>query len=260
MTLGCDPMGKDAHTPGAKLDAGKNRLGLVLGGFAAALEVVGRVGTFGADKYSDGGWLHVPRARERYTDALLRHIMRDLAGEQDDPETGLLHAAHAAWNALARLQLLLNEETENEQVPMSGVPRGETNGPVLSKPDLEAGLYLQLVLGESPPGVPAQETREDPVEHLQRRITQWADRVFPDRTAVGALSKLMLEEIPELLNGGLDDPHEYADVLILVLDIASLRGIDAVQAAHEKMTINEQRTWARDPETGLLRHTNLEDC
>ena len=36
-----------------KNDAGKNRLGLVLGGFADALEDVGLVGTYGASIYSD---------------------------------------------------------------------------------------------------------------------------------------------------------------------------------------------------------------
>ena len=33
---------------GVKLDEGKNRLGLILGGFSRALWEVGRVGTFGA--------------------------------------------------------------------------------------------------------------------------------------------------------------------------------------------------------------------
>lgn len=94
----------------------------------------------------------------------------------------------------------------------------------------------------------------DPVQHLQDRIKRWADDVFPDRTAHGALSKLILEEIPELLNGGLDDPLEYADVLILILDVASLRGIDAIAAAHEKMTINESRSWEVDRSTGLMHH------
>ena len=36
-----------------KLDNGKNRLGLVLGGFSHALWLVGCVGTFGADKYTE---------------------------------------------------------------------------------------------------------------------------------------------------------------------------------------------------------------
>ena len=38
---------------GVKLDNGKIRLGLVLGGFAKALWEVGCIGTFGANKYGD---------------------------------------------------------------------------------------------------------------------------------------------------------------------------------------------------------------
>ena len=49
------------------------------------------------------------KAKLEYTDALYRHL---LAESPDDPDTGLLHAAHAAWNALARLELLLKEEGE----------------------------------------------------------------------------------------------------------------------------------------------------
>ena len=104
-----DPNGLDAHTPGAKLDSGKVRLGLVLGDFRHALVEVGKVGTYGANKYTDHGWLSVPNGVERYTDALYRHL---LAEDMDDPDTGLLHAAHCCWNALARLELLLKEESE----------------------------------------------------------------------------------------------------------------------------------------------------
>jgi len=105
-----DPFGKEAHEPGAKLDADKNRLGLVLLGFSRALQEVGKVGTYGAGKYSDSGWIAVPDGQQRYTDALLRHLMREADGEQNDPDTQLCHAAHTAWNALARLDLLLREQ------------------------------------------------------------------------------------------------------------------------------------------------------
>ena len=40
-----DPDGKRPNEAGAKLDAGKNRLGLVLCGFSRALQEVGKVGT-----------------------------------------------------------------------------------------------------------------------------------------------------------------------------------------------------------------------
>ena len=104
-----DPSGISPHTPGAKLDAGKNRLGLVLHGFAKALEEVGRVGTFGANKYTDNGWVSVPNGYARYTDAAYRHLMKEAQGELCDPDSGLQHAAHTAWNALARLELKLRE-------------------------------------------------------------------------------------------------------------------------------------------------------
>lgn len=104
-----DPNGKGANEAGAKLDAGKNRLGLVLCGFARALQEVGAVGTYGANKYTDNGWMEVPDGERRYTDAMLRHLMREATGEERDPDTGLHHAAHAAWNALARLDLALRK-------------------------------------------------------------------------------------------------------------------------------------------------------
>ena len=102
-----DPTGTDPHTPGAKLDAGKNRLSLVFDGFAHALEEVGRVGTYGAQKYSDHGWVSVPNGVDRYTDAMYRHLLKEAMGVPFDPATDLLHAAHTAWNALARLELMV---------------------------------------------------------------------------------------------------------------------------------------------------------
>jgi Domain of unknown function (DUF5664) len=102
-----DPSGKRANEAGAKLDAGKNRLGLVLCGFSRALQEVGKVGTYGANKYTENGWVSVPNGGLRYTDAMLRHLMCESAGEACDPDSGIHHAAHTAWNALARLDLAL---------------------------------------------------------------------------------------------------------------------------------------------------------
>lgn len=102
-----DPLGKSPNEAGAKLDAGKNRLGLVISGFALALQEVGLVGTFGANKYTANGWQTVPNGIERYTDAMYRHLLKEAAGEHIDPDSEMLHAAQVAWNALARLNLIL---------------------------------------------------------------------------------------------------------------------------------------------------------
>lgn len=108
-TVETDPTGRAAHEAGAKFDEGKNRLGLVFEGFSRALQAVGDVGTYGANKYTANGWIDVPDGVNRYTDAMYRHLMKEASGEQRDGDTEFLHAAHAAWNALARLDLMLRE-------------------------------------------------------------------------------------------------------------------------------------------------------
>jgi hypothetical protein len=101
---------QDQHAPGAKLDNGKVRPALVLDGFSKALLAVSEVGTFGARKYTDNGWKTVPNGIERYKEAKYRHQLQEATGEMYDPESGILHAAHEAWNALARLEFLLKEQ------------------------------------------------------------------------------------------------------------------------------------------------------
>lgn len=102
-----DPSGKDAHEPGAKLDAGKPLAG-VLSDFSLALTEIAKVGTYGAQKYSRGGWQSVPDGITRYSDALWRHLLKE-RHEPADKDSQLLHAAHLAWNALARLEIMLRK-------------------------------------------------------------------------------------------------------------------------------------------------------
>lgn len=109
-----DPHGLAPNAPGAKLDAGKVRPELVIRGFARALLAVAEVGTYGANKYSDDGWQDVPNGERRYTDAMYRHLLEEHAGELCDKDTKMPHAAHAAWNALARLELMLRANVNPE--------------------------------------------------------------------------------------------------------------------------------------------------
>jgi hypothetical protein len=103
-----DPTGRSAHEAGAKLDSGKPLAG-VLGDFSLALLEVAKVGTHGAEKYSRGGWQSVPEGVTRYSDAMWRHLLAERHEEMDG--SGLRHAAHLAWNALARLELMLRGES-----------------------------------------------------------------------------------------------------------------------------------------------------
>ena len=103
-----DPTGRDIHEAGAKADAGKVFGGL-LDDFALALMAVAEVGTFGAKKYSRGGWQKVPEGQQRYRDAMWRHLLKE-RHEPVDAESGLMHIQHRAWNALAELELVLRQQ------------------------------------------------------------------------------------------------------------------------------------------------------
>lgn len=114
VTTELDPYGKSQHTPGAKVDAGKVRMHLVTGGMARALLEVAKVSTFGATKYSDGGWVEVPDGFRRYEDAQQRHAAYRHIGEDFDSDSQLLHLAHEAWNALAKLDLYLRLQEQSD--------------------------------------------------------------------------------------------------------------------------------------------------
>jgi hypothetical protein len=107
-----DPNGIAAGIPGAKLDAGK--VPIVRGClhyFPRALGAVATLSGIGAKKYSWKGWESVPDGINRYGDALGRHEVK-IEGEpcsRTDTDTGVLEATAVAWNALARLELVLRE-------------------------------------------------------------------------------------------------------------------------------------------------------
>lgn len=97
------------------------------------------------------------------------------------------------------------------------------------------------------------------MRQVQAEITRWAEATFPGRTDHAALSKAVLEEIPELLqhkkeHGTASIGEELADVFILFMDLASIWGVDLPTAIRHKMDKNYRRMWLRDPATGIAQH------
>ena len=102
---------------GKKYDEGKNRMGLMCENFSRALWEVGKVSTFGANKYGVNSWQNLSNPKERYMDALCRHLFQHLQGEKINEESGLLHLSHCAWNILALLEFeLKSDEKEKERL------------------------------------------------------------------------------------------------------------------------------------------------
>jgi hypothetical protein len=93
-------LSKGAKVPDQTLrkDAGKLRLDLVppewIEGLAAVLQM-------GAEKYEPWGWHKRPMQKWRMIASRRRHALASDKGEILDPESGLDHRLHAAWNLLA---------------------------------------------------------------------------------------------------------------------------------------------------------------
>lgn len=77
----------------------------------ATLEV-GKVLTYGANKYSPDNWRRLDMLQERYTSAALRHLLAHMSGEANDEETNMSHLAHAICCLLFKLEDELLIEAE----------------------------------------------------------------------------------------------------------------------------------------------------
>lgn len=77
--------------------------------FPNALALVAQVSAYGAAKYGWGDWRTVPDALVRYRNAHMRHVLSEAQGEEFDRDSGLLHAAHTAWNSLMILETLAKQ-------------------------------------------------------------------------------------------------------------------------------------------------------
>ena len=87
----------DALRPsgGLKFDSGKLRYSLIP---PETLKALAEVLTFGADKYQKDNWKLLENGKERYLDALYRHLEAYRSGEYLDKESGLPHLSHCLCN------------------------------------------------------------------------------------------------------------------------------------------------------------------
>ena len=97
---------------GRKFDSEKPKLYLLP---PKSIIEIGKVLTYGAEKYDAENWRKVDDLQNRYTSAALRHIFAHIDGEKLDEETGLSHLAHAMCCLLFKLEDELLGESEKER-------------------------------------------------------------------------------------------------------------------------------------------------
>lgn len=75
----------------------------------ADIEEIVKVLTAGSKKYADNSWQNIPDGYNRYKAAMLRHLMEVERGIKEDEDTGCLHIAQVATNALFMLHIKIRE-------------------------------------------------------------------------------------------------------------------------------------------------------
>lgn len=233
---------------GIKFDQGKAPLSLIDPRFT---EEVARVLAIGEQKYGRANWQGLKV--ERLLDAVKRHVLELEKSNDHDDETGFHHAAHAASGLMFIYWLLNNRPASDDRRWSAAVPGvRERGGSVQPIPNSEKGLDMQPVPAASSSGSQKRAYSTGTIADVQKLISGWADRTFPDRTIGEAILKLK-KELAELDTAGYLDAGEFADVAILLLDIGQLAGIDISTAVANKMAINERRVWQR-LEDGTHQH------
>lgn len=106
------PFLKDSTKKGVKHNSKKPKMSLLFKQFPKALEAIVKCSEYGNEKYkeTDHDFMNFKRVEggsQTYADASLRH--RLIKG--NDEESGLPHAYHIAWNALAELELYIEENS-----------------------------------------------------------------------------------------------------------------------------------------------------
>ena len=84
-----------------------------------AVKVISRVYNYGASKYEDPdigphNWRRGYRWSLSYA-ALMRHITAWWEGEDNDPESGHSHLAHAAWHCLTLIWFTLHNKGKDDR-------------------------------------------------------------------------------------------------------------------------------------------------
>lgn len=156
-------------TSGVKHDDEKPRWNLLP---MRALEPVVRVLMFGAKKYAVDNWKDVLNARERYFEAMMRHLADYQAGERFDHESGLPILGHVgcclAFLLAFETGVAVPIELRNTSDESPAEPTAEPSRPEVIETSIVPAAHLRM---------------ERPVQPMMSREERWAKCGIPRRTA-----------------------------------------------------------------------------
>lgn len=95
------------------------------------------------------------------------------------------------------------------------------------------------------------------LDTFQIEVGKWQAQTFPDSTINTVLAHLA-EEVDELRRD--PNPEEAADVLMLLLAVATKLDFSLMDAAREKFEINKGRRWGVTTAEGYTKHSLSDAC
>lgn len=111
-------------TQGSRDNSDKPAISMVMEA-PAAVEGIARVLMFGEKKYSRANWKKGLKVTE-IIDSMQRHVLRILAGEDIDQESGLPHADHIGCNALFLSEMMATRpDMDDRPVVLKAASREE---------------------------------------------------------------------------------------------------------------------------------------
>lgn len=106
----------ETTTEGLRYNGGKTRYDLIP---FDGLEALADVYTRGAEKYAERNWEKGMGWMVMFA-SLMRHTAKWCMGEDYDKESGQLHMAHVAWNALGLVTYQLRNIGTDDRIKLQG--------------------------------------------------------------------------------------------------------------------------------------------
>lgn len=94
------------------------------------------------------------------------------------------------------------------------------------------------------------------MNQLQKAIGEWGKETFGNNQTVTGLKKHLEKELAELLsaNNFNNEVEECADIVILLMGIAYLKGFDLLTEVEGKFEVIKERQWNEPDLDGVIQH------
>lgn len=119
-------------------------------------------------------------------------------------------------------------------------------------------MYANALQAHALSGISTAMNSKETIEKIAVEVVEWQGKQFPHSNPAGFAAHL-LDEANELV----EEPtsaEEMADILMLLVGLASICGVDLAAELRRKLEINKARKWGDADERGVVSHVREGDA